>query len=300
MSGGCGDRWPAGEIRLGVRRLFCRNNLCSAVTFAKQIDGLTTRHARRSPMLREMLESIGLAVAGRAGARLATTLGLPATRSGLLRLIRSLPEPAVGGVRVLGVDDFAVRRGHVYGTVLVDMDPHRPVDLLPDREAASFASWLEAHPGTQVVCRDRAGAYADGANSAAPQAIQVADRWHLWHNLAGHVENAVIRHHRCVKEHAQDELAAAMAAQIRPVQAPAPRKGKYDARVRLHHQQIHSLPDKGTGIKAISRHLSLARGTVLAAASTSGEMLISTSAPANTTQQQEPHHLPRRQWLDAV
>jgi transposase len=166
------------------------------------------------------------------------------------------------------LDDFAVRRGHVYGTVLVDMDTHRPIDLLPDREAASFTTWLEDHPGTQIICRDRAGAYADGANNGAPKAIQVADRWHLWHNLAGHVENAVTRHHRCVKEHTQLAAPPVPAAsdadteQDRQAQPSVSREGKYGTRARLRHRQIHSLLAKGMGIKAISRQLGLARGTV--------------------------------------
>lgn len=148
-------------LRLQVRRFFCDDRDCRVRTFAEQVAGLTAKHARRTPLSRSTLESIGLALAGRAGSRLAAALGLRAGCNTLLRLLHALPDPEVGTIEVLGIDDFALLRGHVYGTVLIDIESGRPVDVLPERTAVPVAAWLREHPGVRIVCRDRTSAYAN-------------------------------------------------------------------------------------------------------------------------------------------
>lgn len=256
--------WNAAE-QLRVRRFFCDQVRCPTRTFAEQIPGLTSRYGRRSPLLQRSLEKIELALAGRAGARLAEGLGLLTSRSTVLRLVRSLPDPVLDVVTVLGVDDFALRRGRRYATVLVDVESRRPIDVLPNRDAASLAVWLAAHPGVQIICRDRASAYAEGARTGAPDAIQVADRWHLWHNLAEHVEKTVSRHHRCLTAAVNPPTPAAP-ANLAQVAADATvvraEQGLLVPRTRERYEQVRALLAQGATIRAIARQLGLARGTV--------------------------------------
>jgi transposase len=244
------------RILLRVRRFFCDNPECGSKTFAEQVDGLTRRWSRVSEGLRRMLTAIGLALAGRAGARLATTLGMPTGRDRLLRLVRALPDPPIGDIAVLGVDDFAIKRGHNYGTVLIDCETRKVVDVLVGRDAEPLTDWLQKRSSPAVICRDRATAYAEAARTAAPEAVQVADRFHLWQNLATAVEKTVARHRSCLTEPADTTTGEPAEAEVaEPTGAMAERR-------RAHHALVHELLAQGAGFRQIARHLGWSHHTV--------------------------------------
>ena len=250
------------EIRLAVRRFFCPDPGCKRKTFAEQVDGLTVRYARKTSLLAGVLGSIAVALAGRAGSRLACGLGVPASRQVMLRLVMGTPDPQAASPRVLGVDDFAIRRGQHYGTLLIDCETGAPLDLLEGRDAQPLADWLAAHPGVEVICRDRSGSYADGARTGAPDAVQVADRFHLWQNLAKAVEKCVAAHRCCLAEPAP----AAPDAPEPPEGAAGPTApepgGKFAERARRHHALVHELRAEGRGLREIARHLGWGLHTV--------------------------------------
>jgi len=285
-------------IHLATRRFLCINAACTKVTFAGQADGLTARYQRWSVPLAGLLSQVALELAGRAGTRLARALGIAVHRGTLLRLVIDLPEPAITSApEVLGVDDFALRRGHVYATVLIDAAIGRAIDILPGREAGPLAGWLKAHPGARVICRDRAGAYAEGARDGAPQAVQVADRWHLWHNLAEHTAKAVARHRSCLKQ------IAAAADQPPPSLEPAapaaapPPESRLEARMRDQHAAVQALYARGMGLRAITRELGIDRKTVRRFAYATGDEAVARAISRPTVLDRYQPHLYRR-WTE--
>nr|WP_258017433.1 ISL3 family transposase [Streptomyces noursei] len=252
-----------------IRRFKCVNHRCAQATFSEQVPGLTTPFARRTPLLTEALIKVALALAGRPGSRLVAQLAMPCGRDVLIRLIRAQPLPEPGRIEVLGVDDFATRRRQSYNTILIDMDSHKPVDVLPDREAETLAAWLRQHPEVQAVCRDRAGAYAEGIRMGASQATQHADRFHLWQNLCDAVQKTVASHHGCLREAAAAQVAPGEPELPTPAPTPAaepviPPQRVYPLaeRTRARYTEVHDRLARGLSRSAIARELNLERRTV--------------------------------------
>jgi transposase len=181
------------RLRVRVRKFFCDEPSCERRIFAERLENIARVYARGTDRRREALEWIAFALGGEAGARLARELGLLVSPDTLLNRIRGASRGHAEGVRVLGVDDFGFRRGSASGTILVDLERHRMVDLLERHSVESTARWLGQHPGVEVVSRDRSNVCREGVNAGAPEALQVADRWHLLHSLPLALEEFLLR-----------------------------------------------------------------------------------------------------------
>lgn len=261
------------RLQLHVRRFFCTNPECARQIFTERLPSVVAPYARRTLRLTEVLTLIGFALGGEAGKRLASGMSLITSPDTFLRLIRSEPEEQVPTPRVLGVDDFSFCKRKTYGTILLDLERRIPIDLLPDREAATLEKWLKEHAGVEIISRDRGGPYAEGARKGAPEAQQVADRWHLLANLSDALKPFFNRKQESLKalaekppetfsEEEAKQLEAWYTGQSSYTKKQRARSDAYQqARVESYHQ-VHELRAKGAEITLIAHQTGLSRQTV--------------------------------------
>jgi transposase len=296
-------------LHVQARRFWCRVPWCRQRIFCERLPDFAAPWARRTIRLDRHLQREAFALGGDPGARRAHTEGTPVSARTLLRLVRTTPLPPVGLVRVLGVDDWAWRKGRSYGTILVDLEQHQVIDLLPDRTSDTLAAWLGQHPEIEIVSRDRAGAYADGVRRGAPQAIQVADRFHIQKNLTEVMERVLVRHHAALRAAAETVAADARAsAATADEQRTGSGQTRPPTRVQLHrrarrehrlarYRQVTALNDQGYSQRQIADALGIGRHQVRVALRADGFVEELTPTPRWSGLR---HHEPylRQRWAD--
>ncbi len=275
------------RLQVAVRRFVCPQSDCPRRIFAERLPGFAAPRARTTDRLRQTQTDIGSFLGGEAGARLAARMAMTTSPDTLLRRVKRLKHEPAGAPRVVGIDDRAWRKGQRHGTILVDLERSDVIDLLPDRDVGTVGAWLKAHPGVEVVSRDRSAAYARAATEGAPQAEQVADRWHLLENLREAVERVLERHSAVIdaalkatetlSEPARDSSAAPETAASesaiepsppQPLSGPGPgssrlqaERGRRQKRVN-RFEQVHEFRRRGHSASRIAREPGLSRRSV--------------------------------------
>ena len=250
-----------------VRHWYCRNPACSRKIFAGSLAPFAGSHQQSSQALQNLQRQLGLIAGGEAGKRAATAAGLRCSADTLLRRVINTPETKQSGAPHVGIDEWAWHRGHRYGTLIVNLDTHRPLVLLPGRDQRTLATWFRKYPEIQIVSRDRSGVYATAAREGAPQARQVADRWHLLKNIGDAPERMMYRHMPLIR---------LVASELSPKKSPDPEPSvpaaslrrperlKQQTRKKRHQRwtEVMALHNKGCSFREISRITGLSRVTV--------------------------------------
>jgi len=251
-------------LKVRVRKFRCTNDRCVQRIFAERFPDFVRPKGRKTARATEQIHALGLALGGRGAQRLARLLGISVSGQTVLRsVMREAPAPTSRDVHVLGVDDFAFRRSSRYGTLLMDLERRRVIDLLPDRTLDTLADWLQRHPDVRVVSRDRGGDYAAAARFGAPQAEQVADRFHLLLNAGEVVERYLTRQHRSLQEAART-LNVADAPRRTTKRSPTDVRRRQERRaVRLaRYEQVRALSQEGVSARQIAEETGVARATI--------------------------------------
>jgi transposase len=287
----CGGRRVV--LRLCVRKFFCLQLCCPRKVFAERLPDLVQPWARVSNRLQEELKAIGLSATARVSERLAPRLGMKVKAPTLLRYLRTIQDPPRADVTVLGIDDFSLRRSDSYGTILINLETRRPLDLLPDRTAEAVKPWVASHPEIQVASRDQASAFAEAVSLVLPHATQVADRYHLVQNLREHLQRLLDHKRSCLplvedttlkgkganpKEKADAPVDPALTAGPLPLEQQeeptgteidfscltyAERKKKVSRDKRVsRYDEVMALQREGLGQRAMARQLRISRNTV--------------------------------------
>jgi transposase len=246
------------ELRLATRRFVCNAPLCQRRIFAERFDEeIIAERARRTSRLECIVHHLGLALGGRPAASFARRLRMPVSNDTLLRVVRRRTKLPAEPLKVIGIDDWAWRRNHRYGTIVCDLERRRIVALLPDREIATVQAWLTDHPGINVVSRDRGGGYGEAASKALPHAVQVADRWHLMENASAAFLDAVRKSMASIRS-------AIGATTINPELLTCAERLQYDGYLRREETNatILALAGEGVAIKEIVRRTGHSRKLV--------------------------------------
>ena len=253
------------ELRLKARRFRCRNRACARKVFAEPIPEVARSHARWTTRVGEIIRLIGYTAGGRPGSRILDRLAIRISHDTVIRTIKASSEAwASDPVRHLGVDDWAWRKGQSYGTILVDLDKRQVIDLLPDRSVEGLQAWLEKHPGVEVITRDRCGIYAEAAEQGAADAVQVADRFHLFLNLSTAVERALEERSRelCISALPEPETVQATPPSERRTTLVEQRKQQRRQRRHQRYERVIELHRLGHTQRAISLEVGIERKTI--------------------------------------
>ena len=261
------------HLLVRVRRFFCQENTCVRTIFAERFPSLTLPRVKFTLRLQEALREMGFELGGEAGARLGKNLSYPGSPDTILRLVKRAELPTASSPRVIGLDDWSWKRRLRYGTLICDLESRKPLEVLPVRSVETVSAWLQKHPSVEIVSRDRSSEYAAAIKKGAPQAIEVADRWHLGKNLAESIETLLARcraeirralHVQAMPEQEQVETEPMLEEEQRPARSRHEEQARLARRAQKldRYEQVLELRDQGLTAADIGARIGVSGRTV--------------------------------------